>query len=96
VWFDWSPSGRFLAMHDGASDLRVYDFEAQGIAFLGKGQRPLWSPGGGYLFVMASPSQGAEVVEASVFPGVAPTATIKIGRVRDARWLPAQACGDEL
>ena len=96
VWFDWSPSGRFLAMHDGASDLRVYAFEAQGIAFLGKGQRPLWSPGGAYLFVMASPSQDAAVVEASVLPGVAPTAPIKIGRVRDARWLPAQACANEL
>jgi len=74
-------------MHDGASDLRVYAFEAQGIAFLGKGQRPQWSPGGAYLFVMASPSQDAAVVEASVLPGVAPTAPIKIGRVRDARWL---------
>jgi dipeptidyl aminopeptidase/acylaminoacyl peptidase len=94
VWFDWSPSGRFLAMHDGASDLRVYDFEAQGIAFLGKGQRPLWSPGGSYLLVVASPSQDAEVVQAFLLAGVAATTKIEIGQVRDARWLPAQACGN--
>jgi WD40-like Beta Propeller Repeat len=96
VWFDWSPSGRFLAMNDGASDLRVYDFEAQGIAFLGKGQRPLWSPGGAYLFIVASLRQDAEVAQASVLSGVAPTARIDLGQVRDARWLPAQACDNGL
>jgi hypothetical protein len=104
VWFDWSPSGRFLAMQDGASDLRVYDFEAQGMAFLGKGQRPMWSPGGVYLLILAAgqgaatngipPSQDADVssLEAFVLSGVAPTARIDLGLVRDARWLPAQAC----
>lgn len=92
VWFDWSPSGRFLAMHDGASNLRVYDFVAQAIAFLGKGQRPLWSPGGAYLFIVEASSQDAEVAGASVLFGAAPTARIEIGRVRDARWLPAQSC----
>jgi hypothetical protein len=96
VWFDWSPSGRFLAMHDGASDLRVYDFEAHGIAFLGKGRRPLWSPGGAYLFIEAPLRQDAEVAEAFVLSGVAPTARLEIGRVRDARWLPAQACDSGL
>jgi hypothetical protein len=96
VWFDWSPSGRFLAMQDGASDLRVYDFESRGVAFLGKGRRPLWSPGGSYLFIVASPSLNAEVPEAAVLPGVAPTARIELGQVRDARWLPAQACDNEL
>jgi hypothetical protein len=87
VWFDWSPSGRFLAMNDGASELRVYDFEAPGIAFLGQGQKPMWSPGGGYLLVL-SDGQGP----AFVLPGVAPAARIDLGSVRDARWLPAQAC----
>jgi hypothetical protein len=107
VWFDWSPSGRFLALHDGMSDLRVYDFETQGMAFLGKGQRPMWSPGGSYLLVLAagpvaaidgiSPSHGSQNAEDSglaafVLPGVAPAARIDLGPVRDARWLPAQAC----
>jgi len=104
VWFDWSPSGRFLAMHDGASDLRVYDFEAHGLAFLGKGQRPMWSPYGAYLLILAAgqgaatngilPGQDADVsaLEAFVLSGVAPTARIDLGLVRDARWLPAQAC----
>ena len=105
VWFDWSPSGRFLAMQDGASDLRVYDFEAQGIALLGKGQRPMWSPGGGYLLIMAAKqgdrtngipadqhAQGS-ALEAFVLSGVAPAARIGLGLVRDARWLSAQACG---
>jgi hypothetical protein len=107
VWFDWSPSGRFLAMHDGASDLRVYDFEARGTAFLGKGQRPMWSPGGSYLLILSAgqaaaidgiPSHrrsqvaDASASEAFVLSGVAPTARIDLGPVRDARWLPAQAC----
>jgi hypothetical protein len=107
VWFDWSPSGRFLALHDGASDLRVYDFEAHGTASLGKGQRPMWSPGGAYLLILAAgpvaatngiapsqPNQDAEgsAQEAFVLAGVAPAARIDLGLVRDARWLPAQAC----
>lgn len=107
VWFDWSPSGRFLASHDGMTDLRVYDFETKGTAFLGKGQRPMWSPGGSYLLVLAagqaaaidgiSPSQRlqdaeASALEASALLGVAPAARIDLGPVRDARWLPAQAC----
>ena len=85
VWFDWSPSGRFLALHDGASDLRVYDFETHGIAGLGKGQRPMWSPGGAYLLILAAG-------QAVVLSGVAEAARIDLGPVRDARWLPAQAC----
>jgi hypothetical protein len=85
VWFDWSPSGRFLALHDGASDLRVYDFEAHGTAVLGKGQRPMWSPGGAYLLILAAG-------QAVVLSGVAEAARIDLGPVRDARWLPAQAC----
>lgn len=98
VWFDWSPSGRFLALHDGMSDLCVYDFEAPGTAFLGKGQRPMWSPGGSYLLILAAGAaaaiDGAEAsaLEAFVLPGVAPAARINLGPVRDARWLPAQAC----
>jgi hypothetical protein len=107
VWFDWSPSGRFLALSDGASDLRVYDFEAYGMAFLGKGQRPMWSPGGAYLLILAAgqaaamngipasqrsqDSEGA-ALEAFVLSGVAPAARIDLGLVRDVRWLPAQAC----
>ncbi len=85
VWFDWSPSGRFLALHDGASDLRVYDFQAPGIASLGKGQKPMWSPGGGYLLIQAAG-------RAFALPGVAEAARLDLGPVRDARWLPAQAC----
>jgi hypothetical protein len=94
VWFDWSASGRFLAAHDGASDLRVYDFEAHGIALLGKGQKPMWSPQGAYLLILAAGSAEANgaAVEAFVLSGVAPTAKISLGLVRDARWLPAQAC----
>jgi len=107
VWFDWSPSGRFLALHDGLSDLRVYDFETQGMDFLGKGQRPMWSPGGSYLLVLtvgqvaaidritpSHRSQNAQDsgLEAFVLPGIAPAGRIDLGPVRDARWLPAQAC----
>ena len=98
VWFDWSPSGRFLALHDGLSDLRVYDFEAQGMVFLGKGQRPMWSAGGSYLLVLAAGqvprSQDAAdpILEAFVLLGAAPAVRIDLGLVRDARWLPAQAC----
>jgi hypothetical protein len=96
VWFDWSPSGRFLAMHDGASDLRVYDFETRGIAFLGKGQRPMWSPGSAYLLFLTAAGAGCDaggsIMEAVVLPGVAPAAKIQLGPVRDVRWLPAQAC----
>ena len=95
--------GRFLAMNDGASELRVYDFEAPGIAFLGQGQKPMWSPGGGYLLVLSAgqgtttgvaPTENAKDIETEAFvlPSVAPAARIDLGSVRDARWLPAQAC----
>ena len=94
-------------MQDGASDLYVYDFEAYGTAVLGKGQRPMWSPGGAYLLVQAAgqvtvtngiaPSQRSQdaegsALEAFVLPGSAPAARIDLGLVRDARWLPAQVC----
>jgi hypothetical protein len=107
VWFDWSPSGRLLALQDGANDLRVYDFEAYGTVLLGKGQRPMWSPGGAYLLIQAAgqvtatngipPRQRSQdgegsAVEAFVLPGSAPSARIDLGLVRDARWLPAQVC----
>jgi hypothetical protein len=85
VWFDWSPSGRLLALQDGANDLRAYDFEAYGTAFLGKGQRPMWSPGGAYLLIQIAG-------EVFVLTGSAPEARIALGLVRDAHWLPAQAC----
>jgi hypothetical protein len=107
VWFDWSPSGRLLALQDGARDVRVYDFEAHGTADLGKGQRPMWSPGGAYLLIQAAgqepttngiaPRQQSQDVEGSaleafVLPGMTPAARIDLGPVLDARWLPAQAC----
>jgi hypothetical protein len=92
VWFDWSPSGRFLALQDGASDLHVYDFVAQGAVSLGKGQRPMWSPGGAYLLILAAGPEIAGAVPAFVLESAAPAARIKLGLVRDARWLPAQAC----
>jgi hypothetical protein len=85
VWFDWSPSGRYLALHDGASDLRVYDLEAHGVASLGKGEKPMWSPGGGYLLVQATG-------RAFALPGVAEASRIDLGPAREARWLPAEAC----
>ena len=97
-WLDWSPSGRWLAVQDGASDLYVYDFEAQGIAGLGKGRRPLWSPGGAYLFLLSADRSDAEDAgprlgsSGLVLSGVAPAARIDLGMVRDARWLPAPAC----
>lgn len=94
-WFDWSPSGRFLAFHDGAADLRVYDFEAAGIARLGKGQRPTWSAGGGYILVFSATNSGqSDLAEGFVLPGVSTKTRISLGRVRDARWLPAQACAE--
>jgi hypothetical protein len=102
IWFDWSPSGRFLVLQDGANELRVYDFEAQGTANLGRGERPMWSPGGAYLLVLAAahgaadspPNQAARgsAAEAFVLPSAVPSARIGLGPVRDARWLPAQAC----
>lgn len=85
MWFDWSPSGRFLAFDNGAGDLRVYDFEMHGMAALGKGARPTWSPGGAYLLV-------AENEAAVVLSGAGPQQRINLGAIRDARWLPAQAC----
>ena len=107
VWFDWSPSGRFLALQDGALHVRVYDFEAHGTADLGKGQKPMWSPGGAYLLVLAAaraagadrdPSSQhawageATAAQAFVLRGSAPGARMSLGFARDIRWLPAQAC----
>lgn len=85
VWFDWSPSGRFLAFDNGAGELRLYDFEAHGVAPLGKGSRPAWSPGGTYLLVVDS---GV----ATVLFGSGLADRIDLGASRDARWLPSQAC----
>jgi hypothetical protein len=85
VWFDWSPSGRFLAFDSGAGELRVYDFEAHGVAELGKGARPTWSPAGTYLQVFENEA-------ATVLFGSGRADRINLGASRDARWLPAEAC----
>jgi len=93
-WFDWSPSSRFLAFSDGTRDLRVYDFEAHGVASLGKGQRPTWSPRGAYLLVLAGGDAAPTGMgEAVVLPGVRTEERIDLGPVRDARWLPGEVCG---
>jgi hypothetical protein len=89
VWFDWSPSGRFVALGDGARDLFVYDFEAHALALLGKGERPLWSPRGTYLLVQRADEAARQAI---LLTGVAPAARIDLGPVQDARWLPPQVC----
>jgi hypothetical protein len=92
-WFDWSPAGRFLALQDGAGEVRVYDLATPGIAYAGTGQKPMWSPGGGYLLVLAAGHDAdASAVAAFLLRGAGPGARIDLGRVRDARWLPVQAC----
>jgi len=89
VWFDWSPSGRLLAVSDGSGEIRVYDFEAKALASLGNGQRPTWSPGGTYLSILA----GSDVARSAfVLAGARPGDRIGLGEARDARWLPAEAC----
>lgn len=90
VWIDWSPVQRFLAIQDGAGELRIYDFEAQGIATLGKGEKPQWSPGGAYLLISAVDTAGT-APHVLVLSGVS-SARIDLGPARDARWLPPQAC----
>jgi hypothetical protein len=103
---DWSPSQRFLALQDAAGDLRVYDLESHAISWLGKGESPRWSPGGGYLLISqptrapTSPAGAAAQghptnvpVHAVVLPGGTRAASIDLGPVRDSRWLPAAACG---
>lgn len=102
VWLDWSPSGRALAVQDGADDLRVYDFEAQAIAGMGKGVKPRWSPGGGYLLVLAPGPTAADggrgqptcgsAAPAFVLRGASRATRLELGSVRDVRWLPAAAC----
>ena len=106
VWLDWSPAGSALAVQDGADDLRVYDFESQAISPVGKGTKPMWSPGGAYLLVLAAgemtataapPSQRADgsAAQAFVLPGASRAARIELGPVRDVRWLPAAACAGQ-
>jgi dipeptidyl aminopeptidase/acylaminoacyl peptidase len=90
VWLDWSPSQRFLAITDGAGDLRVYDFEIQGIAALGKADRPQWSPNGSYLLILGPGEDGAP--RAFVLKGATSSARIDLGPARDVRWIPAQVC----
>jgi hypothetical protein len=104
IWLDWSPAQRLLAVQDGADDLRIYDFEAHTISLVGRGGKPRWSPGGGYLLVLAArevtakdgvlPSRGSDgsAVAAFVLPGAARAAAIDLGPVRDIRWLAAEAC----
>ncbi len=97
VWIDWSPSQRFLAVQDAADELRVYDFHALGVASLGKGRQPTWSPGGSYLSIVAGPAPGrGEFSEARAFvlAGVEASTWIDLGPARDARWLAARACGE--
>jgi hypothetical protein len=106
LWIDWSPSGRLLAMSDGADDVRVYDFETPGMILWGKGQRPMWSPGGAYLLLMLQPDLAGEkhvatqshrlgespTQSAFVLHGPAPTERMDLGVVREARWLPVAMC----
>jgi hypothetical protein len=97
VWFDWSPSQRFLAIQDGAGALSIGDFQAGGIAFLGQGERPMWSPGGAYLLALVPGPQAPRnrsATEALVLTGVAPSERIDLGAARDGRWLPACACDE--
>jgi len=97
VWFDWSPSQRFLAIQDGAGALSVGDFQAGGIAFLGQGEKPMWSPGGAYLLALAPGPRGTRnrsTSEAFALIGVAPSERIDLGAARDGRWLPAHACDE--
>jgi hypothetical protein len=102
VAMDWSPAGRFLAVQDGVDDLRVYDFEARDILLLGKGTKPTWSPGGGYLLVRAATATAIEAAPSSrhgdgaaigarVLPAGFRAASIDLGPTRDVRWLPAEA-----
>jgi hypothetical protein len=105
-WMDWSLSNRQLAVQDGAGDVRVYDLEGHTVSYLGKGEKPTWSPGGGYLHILASgpkPAGDAALanrrgdglaMEALVLPGGSRAAMVSLGSVRDTRWLPAEACGD--
>lgn len=86
MWFDWSPSGRFLAFDAGLGELRIYDLEARSVMSLGKGAKPTWSPGGSYLLVVDGET-------ATVLFGPGPANRADLGAVRDARWLPAAACG---
>lgn len=110
VWIDWSPSGRLLAMSDGADAVRVYDFALPGMVQLGKGQQPRWSPGGAYLLITMRPDTAGDGVvvkqsrqlgespaqAAVVLQGAAPAARMDFGVVREARWLPAEVCqGDD-
>lgn len=93
VWLDWSPSRRFLAISDGAHELRLYDFEAGAIARLGKGRGPTWSPGGAFVLAFeggeAPPSQ---LSRAFLLTSAMPGAKRDLGPVRAARWLPGEAC----
>lgn len=91
VWLDWSPVQRFLALQDGAGDLYLYDFEAQGITRLGKGERPRFSPGGAYLVITAGNTADA-LPHVLVLSGTSAAARMDLGPARDARWLPAAAC----
>jgi hypothetical protein len=97
VWFDWSPSQRFLAIQDAIGALSINDFQVGSIAFLGLGERPMWSPGGAYLFALA-PGPGVtrnrSTSEAFALTGVAPSERIDLGAARDGRWLPAHACDE--
>ncbi len=103
VWFDWSPSARFLVVQDGAHDMRIYDFENHGTARLGKGRQPMWSPGGTYLLILDGgdgrgvgvrpPGEDGQAVRAFVLAGVGAGDRGDLGPARDARWLPAHACG---
>jgi hypothetical protein len=79
-----------VAVQDGAGDLRLYDFEAQGIAVLGKGEKPQWSPGGAYLMMASDGPDGTSHV--FVLTGTAATSRIDLGPGRDARWLPFNVC----
>jgi hypothetical protein len=105
VWIDWSPVRRSLVVQDGAGDLRRFDLEDNSVSQLGKGEKPMWSPGGGYLLALAvgqgtadgrapSPRRTGELpVSAFLLSGSSASARIELGPVRDARWLPATACG---
>jgi len=91
-WLDWSPSNTTIVAEGPDGSLSVFDLTQGTRTPAGKGRSPTFDERGEHILVL-SPSGAKE--EAFVIHREANDKRETLGHLRDARWVPAIACGQE-
>jgi dipeptidyl aminopeptidase/acylaminoacyl peptidase len=93
-WLDWASTKAAIAAQRADGSLWIYDLNTGKRRALGSGRSPTFDPGGDHLLVMSAESDKADAAgEASVIHLESAGDRENLGLVRDARWLPPNACG---